>query len=114
MNSDRFATDDKLAVGRLLGQPAANPAAGTVPSVVIVEEAVMPGTKATEDGLYGYPGKRGQFRVAKGDPIPEGAEPVKSGQTLKAAEPKAAGKLVTSKATGPSETAEGSGPSEKA
>lgn len=107
--TDRFARADKLAVGRQYGVPAVNPAAGSVPSVVIPERTEsMAGKKAEADGLYGYEdGRPGQFRVVKGDPIPDGMVTIKSGRKPV---PKSERKTAV---TGPSETPEAPAKSDK-
>ena len=109
MPEDAFRRRDKLEMGRRYGVPVVNPAAGSVPSVVIPERGdVMAGPKADRDGAYEFEGKPGRFRIKKGDPLPEGARLIDE-PAAPAAKPAA-----TAKATGPSETTKGRGPSEKA
>jgi hypothetical protein len=113
--NDAFARRNKVALGRQLGVPGGDPAAGTVPSVVIHERGEsMPGKKATHDGTYELNGHT--YRIVKGDPLPDGAvmadaaddEP-EANEVQEAPAPE-----ENAKARGPKETTASTGPSEKA
>lgn len=124
MLGDAFRNRDKLAVGRRYGVPVVDPAAGSVPSGTVIEGApIVAGPKADKNGVYELDGAR--YRIAAGDPLPDGAkmvdgEPYGRAMAGDGNAPPVEGELVATekasakKAKGPSETADAAGPSETA
>jgi hypothetical protein len=109
---------DKAAMGRWLGVPPHDPAAGTTVGVVIMEGPMMSGKKAPETAVYLLNGMH--IRVRGGDLIPDGAvlrgdpadaEAVVEPEAEPVAEPAPEPAKKAAK-VGPTETAKSAGPDE--
>lgn len=105
--SDRPDRRDKAAMGRWIGVPAGDPAAGLVSTIVVKGESAM-SEKASGDGFYTTTDEQGivhHFVVQKGDTVPDGAEfTANESSDAPDAEQPAKADATVKAATGPTET----------